>query len=160
MKITEESIITKVDIVNRTTGEITSTDAVHEIKNRYYSISKLTTRINQMDLFTIMEDICKSSNDIHMMNVLLSTADRENEIRISNQKALAAKIGTTVRTLQKMLRKMEDVRPERLILKMDTGVYAINPFIFKGKRVVNDVIETKQLSWEDDIDLFEEANNQ
>jgi len=148
MKVTEESVITSVDIVNRSTGETIPMDAIHHIKNRYYSISKLRTKVDLMDLFTIMENVCNSSNDIRLFKLILDLSDNQNHIRISSQKMLAKRISTSTRTLQRTLKKMCDIRPERLLLKMDRGVYQINPFIFKSKRTTNATVEQLQAEWE------------
>ena len=148
MRETQEEYVLAMDLVNRGTGEVSNVDVAITKKHKNYSIRKLTTRINAMNLFQIMEQVCKSSKDIGLTNYLLDMSDSSNQIRINNVSKLASELNVSRSKLNATLKNFEDVRPDRLLIKQDTGVYQINPFIFIGKRIrSNKLREELQAEW-------------
>jgi len=118
---------------------------LHKEDVMYYSISKITSRVNIMDLLTVMEKTCKSPKDISILNQLLDTVDSENKIRIDNIKELAIKLNVARSKLNALLKAFENYT---LFYKLGKGVYMVNAFIFVGKRVNSNALrETAQKTW-------------
>jgi len=114
--------------------------------NRYnIPIKNITSRINAMDLFNVMEQVCKSSKDIIITNKLTEKVSKENEIRIDNISKLAEEFEIARSKLNNILKSYVDTN---FMHKLDRGVYMINPNIFVGKRVrSNKLREEAQIKW-------------
>jgi len=144
MKESVSSLSVEVDVVSPTTGEIIKVNGIATEHSKYYSVSKITSRINTMTLLTVMSKTTKSPKDIEILNHLLDIADRYNEVRV-NITQLAKKLGISRVKLSRLLKSFE---VEDFFYKIDTGVYFINPFIWVGKRVnSNELREKAQLRW-------------
>ncbi len=77
-------------------------------------------------------------------------ADKQNEIRISNIGKLAKDLDVSRQKLTTFLKSTEEVRPDRLTIKLDTGVYMVNPMVFTGKRIrSNEQREEAQMIWKE-----------
>ena len=135
MRESVKEILVDVDIVDPHTGQITPIKAIQKETNRQYNIIGLTTRINSMDMLDIMAAVCRSSKDIDLFKDIIIRADMYNEIRINNISKLALDLGLSRRKLTDMLHRLTEVRPERMLLKLDTGVYMVNPFIMTGYKM-------------------------
>lgn len=147
MKETISRVVVEMDAINPTTGELFKIHGVNEEQNRYYSVRKLTSRINAMDLFSLMENVCKSSKDIHMMNILTERVTRENELRIDNITNLASDLDVSRVKLTTFLKSLVD---SNFLHKLDVGVYLVNPYVFVGRRVKsNELREAAQHRWLD-----------
>lgn len=153
LKETKSVYKVSLDLVHPETGELTSIQGEHHESNRYYRVSKLTTRINSMDLFDIMGKICKSGKDNNLLGTLMHKVTEDNRLKFENISHGAKELGIARSKLNDFLKRMCDVRPERLAIKIDTGIYFINPFIFTGKRTrSNKLREELQDEWIQTID--------
>ena len=147
-KMKEVNTTTSINLegYNPITGEVFEFEAISNTKEKYYSISNITTRINNMDFLSKMEKICKSSKDITIVKYLLELHGNDNYIRISNISNLAKQLKVSRRKLTDILKRMET---SDLVLKTDRGIYMINPFIWIGKRVRTNLLrEQAQNIWE------------
>jgi len=145
MKESTKRTVVEMDVIDPTTGELFKAQGINEVTERYYSIKRITSRVNAMDLLFKMEAICKSPKDINILNMLLDTHDNENKIRIDNITNLAKDIGISRSKLNSLLKKCVDTD---LFRKLDRGIYFINPYIFIGRRVrSNKDRESCQAQW-------------
>ena len=145
MKETFHATQVQVDIVSPITGEVVSSTASINEHNKYYSIRKITSRINAMDLFSIMEKTCRSSKDIHILNHLTELIGLDNKIRIDNISKLAIDISVSRVKLTKFLKLLVD---NNFMIKLDVGIYFVNPLIFIGRRVKSNALREKaQQEW-------------
>ncbi len=131
MKETNKIMVVELDAVSPDTGEVFQIKGKSLISNKYYSILKLTTRMNHMDFVTVIEKTCKSPKDIYTFKQLNEEADKENIIRFENITKFAKRINVDRKRMTMMLKKLREVN---YLLKMDVGVYFINPFIFIGRK--------------------------
>lgn len=146
MKEVINRTLLELDVANPITGEVFKVSGTNEESSKYYSIKRITSRINAMDLFSIMEKTCKSSKDISVLNILLETADDQNKIRIDNISKLSEELSISRVKLTKFLKILVD---NRLLNKLDTGIYLVNPLVFVGRRVrSNKLREEAQSQWE------------
>ena len=146
MKETSNRTLVELDVVNPTTGEVFKVNGSNQETNKYYSIKKITSRINAMDMFTLMEKTCKSSKDISIINSLTEKADFENKIRIDNISNFAKELEISRVKLTKFLKLLTD---NNFLYKLDVGIYLINPFLFVGRKVnSNEKRESAQKEWE------------
>ena len=147
MKEVNKSLSVEVDVINPSTGETIKVNGTHTETTKYYSIRKITSRIDTMTLLEIMSKTTKSPKDIEVLNYLLSMADRYNEIRLNSISGLAKelKIGRTKITI--LLKSFED---EDFFKKLDKGVYFVNPFIWVGRKCnSNKLREEAQIRWKE-----------
>ena len=146
MRIVKNRKLVEMDVKDPTTGEFFKAQGSNEETIEYYSISKITSRINAMDLFTIMENTCKSSKDIYMMNELTELVDNCNQIRIDNISNLAKDLNVSRSKLNAFLKKLID---NNFLQKLNIGIYFVNPYIFVGRRVrSNKLREEAQRAWD------------
>jgi hypothetical protein len=133
----ESKTVTKlaIDTINATTGELVTLNSVVEETSKYYNVKSITSRINNMNLFTIMSKILKSSKDIATLGSLLEMSDHNNNISINNISRLSKELNIGRSKLSSILKDMCEVKPEPMFIKIDVGIYFVNPFIFIGKRV-------------------------
>lgn len=137
--------VAHLEAIDTSTGEVVPIRGTYEEASKYYSIKRITTRINAMDLFSVMEQTCSSPKDISLLNVITDMADHENVIRIENISKLAETCIVSRVKLTKFLKNQTDVGFFR---KLDRGVYMINPFILVGRRVISNALrESAQLRW-------------
>ncbi len=132
MKEFRKTLAVDVDIIDPESGEIHTARGTIEETNKYYSIQKLTSRINTMTLLTIMEQVCRSSKDIYILNYLLDSSGSDNTIRINNISKLAIAMDTSRQKLTTILKRLVNTD---FIRKQDIGIYEINPFIYIGRKV-------------------------
>jgi hypothetical protein len=145
MKEYTKSYVAEIEAINPTTGELFKLHGEATESSAYYNISKITSRINAMDLLTKMAETCKSPKDISILNRLLDTAYSDNTIRIDNVTTLAEEYEVARSKLNGLLKAFEKAG---LFKKLDRGIYFINPFIFVGKRVKsNELREAAQQKW-------------
>ena len=136
----------EVDVINPNTGEVFTTKGANTETSKYYSIKHITSRINAMTLFNIMEKVCKSSKDISLTNKLIEMVSKENEIRIDNITELSKNFSVVRSKLNALLKAYET---NNFLYKLDRGVYLVNPFIFVGRRVrSNKLREAAQMKWD------------
>jgi len=98
-----------------------------------------------MTLLEIMSKTTKSPKDIEILNHLLNTADRYNEVRIESITALAKELDVGRTKLTVLLKAFQD---EDFFYKISRGVYVVNSFVWVGKRVnSNELREQAQIKW-------------
>ena len=145
MKETIRSTAVVLDLINPVSGEITTVQGTSIEQSKYYTVSKITSRINSMDVFTVMSQVCKSSKDIEIFNILVELHNSENKIVITNITALAKECGVGRNKLTLLLKRLEE---EGFLYKFSAGVYLINGFMYVGKRVnSNQLRENAQKEW-------------
>jgi len=144
MKESASSLSVEVDVVSPTTGEIIKINGITTEHSKYYSISKITSRINTMTLLTVMSKTTKSSKDIEILNHLLDKADRYNEVRLNVTKT-AKELGVGRTKITTLLKAFQN---EDFFYKLDVGVYLINSYVWVGRRVSsNELREKAQIRW-------------
>ena len=115
----------------------------HEDHHESTSIKKLNKRICVMDLFTIQSKICKSSKDIEMFRDLLLAVDKTNELRINITK-FSDRHNYKREYITRLLKRFVD---NNLAIRIDRGVYLINPMVFQSIGSTNELIEKAQRTW-------------
>lgn len=134
-----------LEVLNPSTGEKFLTKGSSKESHKYYSIKKLTSRVNSMDLLNILSKVCKSPKDLDIINELLEEADFEGRIVITNISNKAKQLNIARSKLNNIL---SNAIKTNFFFKLDTGVYFVNPFIFIGKRVrSNEQREFLQKEW-------------
>jgi hypothetical protein len=145
MKETVAKTVVALELINPETGETTHVKGESVKSSKYYSIKNITTRINNMDLLTVMELTCKSSKDIRLFNNITESVDSTGRIRFDSIKATAEKFEVSREKLTRFLKLLTE---NNFTVKLDKGVYMVNPFIFIGKRIRSNADrETLQAEW-------------
>lgn len=146
MKEVTRTTVAFLEAIDMQTGETIPIAGRHEEVSKHYSIKKITSRINAMDLFSVMEHTCTSPKDIALLSLVTDMADKENIIRIDNISKLAETSNVSRVKLTTFLKNQVDAS---FFYKLDRGVYMINPFILVGRRVKsNELREAAQIKWE------------
>ena len=146
MKEVVNKTVAYLDAIDRRTGETVPITGTYEEVSKYYSIKKITSRINAMDLFSVMERTCTSPKDISLMSIITDMADCENVIRIDNIAKLAEECNVSRVKMTTFLKNQVDAQ---FFAKLDRGVYMINPYILVGRRVRSNALrEQAQTKWE------------
>ncbi len=143
MREEKEVIKTKLQLIHNQTGELIEVDGESEVTKRYYSIKKLNKRICVMDLFTYQSKLCKSSKDITMFRDFLLAIDKYNEFR----KVIVdfCKENNIDRSrFTKFIKKSIEIG---FIIRIDRGVYIVNPYAFQSIGSNNQLIEDAQSRW-------------
>ena len=147
MKEFSRTTVVEVDVIDPTTGEKFTAKGSNIETSKYYSVKNITSRINAMTLFSMMEKVCKSSKDISITNMLTEMVTQENEIRVDNISKLAKEFRIARSKLNAILKSYQD---NDFLLKLDRGVYMVNPYVFVGRRVRSNLLrETAQIRWND-----------
>lgn len=136
--------IVSISMLNEITGEVTSTEAIQRVSEKYYSIKKLNFKGSIMDLFTAQEQICRSSKDISIFKMLLYNANSNNIIEI-NVSTMSKNNGVSRRSLTAYIKRCKEAN---FIKKVDFQAYRINPFMFKAKGSSNKIMEKLQRNWD------------
>lgn len=145
MKEFEKTVSVELDVIDPSTGESFRVNGTSSETSKYYSISKVTSRINTMQLLTVMERTCTSPKDIKILNVLLDMAGSDNKIRIDNITSLASELGVSKVKFTLLLKSLQEAD---FFMKLDVGVYFVNPFVWIGRRVKsNELRESVQTDW-------------
>ena len=146
MKTTNRITTIPLDVVNPQTGQCITVVGEHREVNTYYSVSKITTRINMTEFFKMQTIICNSITQVELLGKLLDMMTADNRLLIGNQSKLADQLGTSKGTLSKLLKS---IVVNKLAIKDElTGSYFINPYIIIGKRTrSNEARETLQQEW-------------
>lgn len=145
MKEVTESIAVELYVTDPDTGERLNVSGTKRVTSAYYSVREITSRINAMNLLTVLAKVCKSPRDLEAVNYLLDTGNSEGRVVVSNVTETAKTLGVARSKLNTILKGCVD---ERLFHKEGTGVYFVNPFIFIGKRVrSNEAREELQRQW-------------
>ena len=145
MRESTSTTTAELDVVNPHTGEMFTVSGKTTEVSKYYSIKKITTRINQMDFTTALFTICKSELQGRVLASLLDSLDSDNRLLVLNQVELAKSLGISVKTLKTVLYNLGE---SELAVKQSTGLYVINPFIFIGRRTrSNEQREQLQTEW-------------
>lgn len=110
-----------------------------------------------MDLFTVQAQICKSSKDITLFADILDKMDIDGNTRISNISKFSKDHNVSRRKTTDILNRMCSTEPE-LLIKIDTGVYRINPYLYMGKKIRSNEIR-EQLQNDTDLLKDETFNN-
>ena len=131
MKEFSSSTTVTLAVISPLSGEMTNIEGTLNESGAYYSVSKVTTRINMTNLFQIQAHICNSSKDIILLGELLERLDGDNRIVIPNQTQLAKDLAVSRLALSKVLKGMTT---SGFAIKASQGVYIVNPFILIGKR--------------------------
>ena len=133
-----------LEVVDPETNESFSVAGSVNEKSKYFSISKITSRINNMDYLTVLESTCSSSTDIRVFRELMEAADVNNLFVITNVTKKSKQLGNSRTKLNNILKSLAD----QDFVRKDQGTFFVNPFVFVGKRVrSNEQREALQLSW-------------
>ena len=134
-----------LEVMNPETGHKFVAEGTSKEEVKYYSIKRITSRVNCMDLLTVLAKVCKSPKDLNLMNTLLDESTSDGQIVIINISTRAVELGVARSKLNSVL---STATKEHFLFKVDKGVYAINPYIFIGKKVrSNEVRERLQKEW-------------
>jgi len=134
-----------LEVVNPDTGNKFVAEGTSKEVTKYYSIKRITTRVNSMDLLNVLAKVCKSSKDLSLMNILLDEANSEGRIIIINISTKATELGVARSKLNSIL---STATKEHFLFKINKGVYMINPYIFIGRKVrSNEIRESLQIEW-------------
>jgi len=145
MKETFTTSSVMLEVTNPKTGSKFLTKGSSKEVTKYYTIKKITSRVNSMDLLTALSKICKSPKDIQIINGLLDESNSDGEIVITN---ITKKSEEFLIARSKLNEILNRAVKENFLFKKDKGVYLINPYIFIGKRVrSNEMREKLQTSW-------------
>lgn len=143
-EVTNTTSVT-LEVINPTTGEIFDVKGRNSETIRYYSISKVTSRVNVVQLLNSMEKICKSPKDIRLLNCLLDKINTDGFIVISNMAGFAKELEVSRSKLNELFKRGEETG---FFKKEGTGVYRVNPFVFIGKRTRSNADrERLQIEW-------------
>lgn len=141
----QESIEVRLSLRDDETGELHNVEASKKISSKYYNIKKLNKRICVNDLFSIQSKVCSGSKSILVFRDLLLVIDKYNELRVNVTK-FAEKNNYTRSQVTKMI---SDWTKYGLAIKIDRGVYLINPFAFQSIGSTNSLIEEAQIKWKE-----------
>lgn len=134
-----------LEVVNPETGNKFVTEGSSKEVTKYYSIKRITSRVNSMDLLNVLAKVCKSPKDLTLMNVLLDESNTDSRIVITNISTKAAELGVARSKLNNIL---STAVKENFLYKIDKGIYLVNPYIFIGKKVrSNEIREALQKEW-------------
>jgi len=144
MKESVRIISTTFDMINRETGEILPVDGVVRNQQKYYSIQKITTGVNNMEYLEALAYTVKDKK-LPIISLLLDTVTADNELIIMNQTKLAKELECSLNTLKRILTGFVG---SGFAIKIDTGRYRINPFIYMGRRTrSSEAREQLQVDW-------------
>jgi len=124
-------------------GEIFEVNGATEKSSKYYSIENLNKRISVMDLFTYQSKLCNSSKDILMFRDFLMKVDKHNEFR-ENISSFCKKHDIDRSRITKFLTNAVKIG---LVLRINRGVYLVNPLVFQSRGSNNEFIEEAQRTW-------------
>jgi len=145
MKETTETTTIEFDVVSRETGEMQTVVGTTVSENKYYSIRDITTRINQMDYTQAVTEICRTPQQGKLFAKLMDSVNCDNRMIILNQRELAKQQGVSIDILKRVLSKLAK---SNLAVKIQTGEYVINPYIYIGRRTrSNEAREQLQAEW-------------
>ena len=143
MKESVKTTIMNLDVID-SNGEIQSMLATQVNAQKYYNITKLTTRINNMDFTDIQANICRSSRDIRLLGELLDLQGSDGRIRLVIT-SFAQKHSVTRLVVDNITKRSLE---HDLFKKEDRGVYFINPYVFIGRKIrSNQQRESLQVEW-------------
>ena len=116
-------------------------------KTTYYKVEEINGGINIMTLFNVLSKVCKSGLDTQVIGKLIESADRNNEIVITNISKFAETNDISLEGLKRLLNRATD---EALFHKIDTGHYMVNPYIIMSKGLTAggyELQENRQIHW-------------
>jgi len=145
MKITTKETVVTLETYSPITGEVIPVEGRKVKSDKYYSIQKITTRINAMTFLEVLTKTCKSSKDIEIVNFILDKQKSDGNIYIPNITKEAENMDISRSKLNKILKELLN---NNLLYKKEKGIYLVNPFIFIGKKVrSNEAREKLQQEW-------------
>lgn len=125
-------------------------EGIKTTNERNYSITKLNSRLyinnkgdGMDDLFTVQAKVCSSSKDIRMFRELLVATNRDHEFRISAIR-FAEKLDATRGTVTKFFKRCVE---NKLLHKLETNLYLVNPLLFTPVGAYSENIEQAQAKW-------------
>ena len=136
---------TSIYSVNVTTdgGEIFSMDKTVPTKGSYFKIHEMNGRHNDMELFEVIGEISKSGKDVKVVGIITRLADYNNKIVIPNISRFAENNDMSREALVKLLKRAVD---SKLLFKIDTGYYMLNPYIIMSKGLTSAGFEAQELA--------------
>lgn len=129
-------------------GGVVSVSGKRTVTSTSYPIKRLNSRIwlsrdAKMDIFNIQKSICRSSKDIELFRGVLINTDREHHFSKSAQE-FSVEFHVTRGTATSFIKKCVD---NKLLYKITTNKYLVNPFIFTPIGAQNESIYNAQLQW-------------
>lgn len=140
--VKEETSIYSVNVTSEN-GEIFSMDKTLPIKSSYFKIHEMNGRHNDMELFEVIGEISKSGKDVKVVGIITRLADYNNKIVIPNISRFAENNDMSREALVKLLKRAVD---SKLLFKIDTGYYMLNPYIIMSKGLTSAGFEAQELA--------------
>ena len=140
--VKEETSIYSVNVTSEN-GEIFSMDKALPTKSSYFKIHEMNGRHNDMELFEVIGEISKSGKDVKVVGIITRLADYNNKIVIPNISRFAENNDMSREALVKLLKRAVD---SKLLFKIDTGYYMLNPYIIMSKGLTSAGFEAQELA--------------
>ena len=140
--VKEETSIYVVTVTSEI-GEIFSMDKALPTKSSYVKIHEMNGRHNDMELFEVIGEISKSGKDVKVVGIITRLADYNNKIVIPNISRFAENNDMSREALVKLLKRAVD---SKLLFKIDTGYYMLNPYIIMSKGLTSAGFEAQELA--------------
>lgn len=140
--VKEETSIYSVNVTSEN-GEIFSMDKILPTKSSYFKIHEMNGRHNDMELFEVIGEISKSGKDVKVVGIITRLADYNNKIVIPNISRFAENNDMSREALVKLLKRAVD---SKLLFKIDTGYYMLNPYIIMSKGLTSAGFEAQELA--------------
>lgn len=104
---------------------------------------EMNGRHNDMELFEVIGEISKSGKDVKVVGIITRLADYNNKIVIPNISRFAENNDMSREALVKLLKRAVD---SKLLFKIDTGYYMLNPYIIMSKGLTAAGMEAQELA--------------
>lgn len=117
--------------------------AIVSDKKGFYKIHEMNGRHNDMELFEVIGEISKSGKDVKVVGIITRLADYNNKIVIPNISRFAENNDMSREALVKLLKRAVD---SKLLFKIDTGYYMLNPYIIMSKGLTSAGMEAQELA--------------
>ena len=140
--VKEETSIYSVNVTSEN-GEIFSMNKAVPAKSSYFKIHEMNGRHNDMELFEVIGEISKSGKDVKVVGIITRLADYNNKIVIPNISRFAENNDMSREALVKLLKRAVD---SKLLFKIDTGYYMLNPYIIMSKGLTSAGFEAQELA--------------
>ena len=140
--ITESSMLCSVG-ATLDDGNRMQLSAIVSDKKGFYKVHEMNGRHNDMELFEVIGEISKSGKDVKVVGIITRLADYNNKIVIPNISRFAENNDMSREALVKLLKRAVD---SKLLFKIDTGYYMLNPYIIMSKGLTAAGMEAQELA--------------
>ena len=117
--------------------------AIVSDKKSFCKVHEMNGRHNDMELFEVIGEISKSGKDVKVVGIITRLADYNNKIVIPNISRFAENNDMSREALVKLLKRAVD---SKLLFKIDTGYYMLNPYIIMSKGLTSAGFEAQELA--------------